>query len=152
MKKPLLIVMAVVVLGAWLAGSTDANAYACFTRNVGAGETVRLRFDSATSFWLQPMVLTVREFNEFAEPTYYDSLCGIARLLVAGSTLSPGGLADGQLLALSSAFLKPGSRLQLSEFTYSGYGSLPHCSEITSPDDTCHMNGFIYRTATVLNR
>ena len=97
------------------------------------------------------MELKVREFNEFAELTP-DSICGVARVLVPPTLLWPGALGDGQIMVMSAAALKPGTRLRLAEHPWTGAGSVPHCSETTEPDATCHMNGYLYRTATVLNR
>lgn len=151
MKTSLLTATILALACTGLFAPTDAHAYACLVRNPGAGETVRLRFDM-TSFWLQSMELTVRQFDEFAEANP-DSICGVARVLVPPALLWPGALADGQILAMSAVALKPGARLRISEHPGTVPGSVPHCSTTTSdPDATCQMNGYLYRTATVLNR
>lgn len=154
MKKSLLAVVAVALLGTGLVGPVDADAQACYRRGVVADESVRLDLMQLNAIFLQEMKLTVKDFTEFAEirSNAGGSFCGLARVLIAGNLLFPGALGSNEILVQSEAFLKPGTRLQLGEFVYSSVSQTPICPATAPPGDTCIVNASLYRTATVLNR
>lgn len=152
MKKLLLSLAAIALASAGALNTTDAHAQTCLKVGAVAGDEVRLDVGTVSAFWFQKMELTVRESTQFAElqTNPGGSFCGVARVHISGSLLWGGG--DGkETLVFVDTFLKPGTRLQLSQFVPTGSNYPPACTA-AAPTDTCYWNASLFRSAMVLNR
>jgi hypothetical protein len=151
MNKLLLAFAGFVVASAQLLGATEVHAQTCLKIGATAGDQVRLDTGSVSAFWFQNMDLTVKSFNEFAElqSNPGGDFCGIVRVQISGNLVS-GGMGQNEILLLVDTSLRPGTRLRLVEFVYTG-SNLDRCEDV-GPLDPCMWNAFLFRTATVGNR
>ena len=151
MKKLLLALAAISLLGAGFLATTDAHAQACVRIGAKAGDQVRLDTGSLSGFWFQQIDLTVKNLIEFVDVQTNPggSFCGMVRVQIAGS-LVLGGMGQSDILLLADTSLKPGTRLHIDEFIYSN--NLLACPDVGHRTLACGMAASSVRLQSVTVR